>query len=80
MRPTRLVRLSLLLVLSSNLSYRVTNNKARFRNAETGFFFGSPDEYRGLFSLGLKKTSYPCKTERQVWDDTEAVHIRTAST
>ena len=42
--------------------------------------FGSPDEYRRLFSMGPKKTSYPCKTERQVWDDTEAVHIRTAST
>ena len=41
---------------------------------------GSPDEYRGLFSLGPKKTSYPCKTERQVWDDTEAVYIRTVST
>ena len=41
---------------------------------------GSPDEYRGLFSLGPKKTSYPCKTERQVWDDAEAVHIRTVST
>ena len=42
--------------------------------------YGSPDKYRGLFSLGPKKTSYPCKTGRQVWDDAEAVHIRTVST
>ena len=41
---------------------------------------GSPDEYGGLFSPGPKKTSYPCKTGRQVWDDTEAVRVRTAST
>ena len=41
---------------------------------------GSPKKYGGLFSLGLKKTSYPCKTGRQVWDDTEAVRVRTAST
>ena len=43
-------------------------------------YAGSPDEYRGSFSLGPKKTSYSCKTERQVWDDTKAVHIRTVST
>ena len=43
-------------------------------------YWGSSDEYRGLFSSGPKKTSYPCKTGRQVWDDAEAVHIRTVST
>ncbi len=42
--------------------------------------YGAPDKYGGLFSLGPKKTSYPCKTERQVWDDAEAVNIRTALT
>ena len=43
-------------------------------------YSGSPDKYGGLSSLGPKKTSYPCKTERQVWDDAEAVNIRTALT